>query len=114
MDVNPVDIGMAAVVLPPLVALINQRRWPAQVKGLVALLVCLAYALVAALMRSDDALSFADWRDTALTVAGSAFAAYQLWWRPSGLAPAIESATSSQDRGGAYGQDGPAPAEPAP
>lgn len=95
MDVNPVDVGLAAAVLPPVVALINQRHWPAQVKALVALAVCLVYALVAVWLRGP--IVFAAWRDVALTVAGSAFAAYRLWWQPSAIAPAIESATSSSE-----------------
>jgi hypothetical protein len=97
MDINPVDVGLAAVVLPPLVAIINQRRWPAPVKGLVALAACLLYALLAVWLRGE--IHFAQWRDVALTVAGSAFAAYRLWWQPSQIAPAIEAATSTAPPG---------------
>lgn len=99
MDVNPVDVGLAAAVLPPVVALINQRRWPAQLKGLVALAVCLLYATLAVWLRGP--IVFSAWRDAALTVAGTAFAAYRLWWQPSGIAPAVEAATSVNGSGAA-------------
>lgn len=92
MDVNAFDLAMAATVLPPAIAVINQRHWPAQLKALVALLVCAAYSLAVMIVRGP--IHFRDWRDTLLVVAGAAFAAYHLWWRPGGLAPAIEAATS--------------------
>ncbi len=98
MEINSVDVAIAAVILPPLVALINQRKWPSQLKGLVALLVMCVYALGASWLRGP--LDFSDWRNTALTVAAAGFAAYKLWWQPSGIAPAIEEATSA-DSGGA-------------
>lgn len=86
------DVGMAAVVLPPVVAVLNQRRWPAPVKGLVALAVCFAYALTVVALRGD--VTFHGWRSVALTVSGIALAAYKLWWQPSQIAPIIEDATS--------------------
>jgi hypothetical protein len=96
MDIDPVDVGIAAVVLPPVIAMINQRRWPAPAKGLTALAACLLYALAAVWLRGP--VDFADWRNVALTVVGSALAAYKLWWQPSGIAPAIEKATSPSRR----------------
>lgn len=92
MDVNPIDLLVGSAIMPPVIALLNQRRWSAQLKGLVALLACLAAAVGVELIRGPLALS--SWRDTALVVAGSAFAGYQLWWRPSGIAPAVEAATT--------------------
>jgi hypothetical protein len=93
MDVNAFDLAMGAVLLPPVIAVINQRRWPAQLKGLVALLVCAVYALVVMIVRGP--VNWADWRDVLLAAAGAAFISYRMWWQPSGIAPAIEHATSA-------------------
>lgn len=90
VDINDVLIG--SVLMPPLIALLNQRTWPNTVKGLVALFACLVAATISGVL--GGTLNFADWRATALTVSASAFAAYQVWWQPSGIAPTIEAATS--------------------
>lgn len=92
MDVNPIDLLIGAVVMPNAVAVLNQRQWSAQTKGLVALAACLLMALLLAFLRGPIVLTA--WRDTAMVVAGSAFIAYRQFWQPSGIAPAVESATT--------------------
>ena len=94
VDLNPEDLTIAFFVLPPIISLINQRRWASEVKALVALGVCLVYALGVTALRGD--VSFIEWRNTALQVCTSAFAAYKVFWNPSGWGPAIEAATSSK------------------
>ncbi len=96
MDVNAFDLAAGAVVLPPVIALLNQWHWPAQLKGIVALLVCALYATGILILR--DSLTWADWRDTLLQAAGAAFILYTTWWKPSGIAPAIEAGTSGGGR----------------
>lgn len=103
MDVNAFDLAMGAAVLPPIIAVVNQRRWPAQLKGLLALLACAGYALIMMMVRGT--VHWTDWRNVLLTTAGAAFIAYRTWWQPSGIAPAIEAATSPDPRG---------PADPPP
>ena len=93
LNVNPVDVAMGALVVPPIIAIINQRRWPSQVKGLVALAVCLLYALAVVWIRGGVDLQH--WRNSALVIGAAAFAMYKLWWQPSGIAPAIEAVTST-------------------
>lgn len=92
MGVDIDDVLVGSVIMPPLIALLNQRTWPATVKGLVALVACLAAATLSGALSGK--LSFGDWKTTALTVSASAFAAYRVWWQPSGIAPIIEAATS--------------------
>lgn len=94
MDVNAFDLAMGAMVLPPVIALLNQRHWSAQLRGIVALLVCAVYCLGVLLIRGT--LDFTDWRDVLLQVAGAAFLAYKTWWGPTGIAPAIEGFTSTR------------------
>lgn len=92
MEFNAFDVAMAAVVLPPLIAVINRRYWTPQLKGLAALFVCMAYALLVVVLRGP--VDFRDWRNTVLVVAGVAFGFYKIWWQPSGIAPAIEATTT--------------------
>lgn len=92
MDVNAFDLAMGAAVLPPVIAVVNQRHWPAQLKGIVALLICCLYALLMTIVRGT--VHWDAWRNVLLTVAGAAFVLYRTWWQPSGIAPAIEAATT--------------------
>jgi hypothetical protein len=93
MDVNPIDVVIGTAVMPPVIALLNQRHWSPQLKGIIALIACLLCAVLVEFLRGPVHLS--GWRDTALVVTGSAFASYRLWWQPSRIAPAIEQATSA-------------------
>lgn len=93
MDVNAFDLAMGAAVMPPLIAVINQEHWRAQLKGIVALLVCAAYALVMDIVRGP--VHWDSWRNVLLTTAGATFIAYRAWWQPSGIAPAIEHGTTA-------------------
>jgi hypothetical protein len=96
MDVNPVDLLIGSAVMPPVIALLNQRSWAPPLKGIIALVACLIAAVVVEFVRGPVALT--GWRDTAIVVAGTAFASYKLWWQPAGVAPAIEGATSPGGR----------------
>jgi hypothetical protein len=78
--------------MPMLISLINQSQWSPRVRGLVALAACLVAATVAELVRGDPSLS--DWRTTAVVIFGSAIATYNLWWKPSTLAPTLEAVTT--------------------
>lgn len=88
------QVGVGAVIMPPIVALINQAHWKAPVKAIVALLVCLAGAAVWQWWQHGP-LSLSTWRESATVIALSAFAAYRVWWQPSRIAPAIENGTST-------------------
>jgi hypothetical protein len=87
-----VDVTIAAAVLPPLIALINRSYWPVQLRGIVALVVCMLYALVAEWIRGT--LSVGSWRDAVLVVCVSAFGFYRLWWGSAGVAPWLERVTT--------------------
>jgi hypothetical protein len=86
------DLTVGGVAMPFLIALINQSSWNPKVRGIVAFLACLgAGALLAAL---HGTLTLANWRDTAVLVTGATMVMYHALWKPSGLAPAVENATS--------------------
>lgn len=82
-------IGM---LLPLVIAIINQRHWPAPMKGIVALIVCIAAAVIVEVIRGG--LSFSDWASTIIVIFTTAFGFYKVLWQPSEIAPRIEAATS--------------------
>jgi hypothetical protein len=96
MDINQFDLAIGAVVLPIAISIVNQRHWPAQLKGLIALLICALYALFILVMRGS--LDWGNWRDVLLQTTAAAFIAYNMFWKPSGIAPAIEKATTPVPR----------------
>jgi hypothetical protein len=87
--------AVAGAILPPLLAIVIQPRWRAELKGLVALAVCCAVALAICWLAGDLSRE-QDVATAILTVFGVAQALYATYWRPSGIAPAIERATSGE------------------
>lgn len=86
-----VIVGFA---MPALIALINQTRWTKPLKGLVAFILCVLAAFVTVWLRGE--LTGATWTTSTLIVFGAAITTYHTWWRPSGIAPSIEAATSTR------------------
>jgi hypothetical protein len=92
IGIEPVDLTMAAFVLPPIISILNQRKWRTEVKALVALLVCGVYSAGVTLLRHE--INWLEWRNALLQVCAGTFVAYKMFWNPSGLAAKIENATS--------------------
>jgi hypothetical protein len=91
-DTASFDLAIGGAVMPFLIAIINQATWNPKLKGVVAFALCLgAAALLAAL---HGTLTLTNWRDTAILVTSAAMVMYHALWKPSGLAPAIETATT--------------------
>ena len=91
-DTASVDLAIGGVAMPFLIALINQTHWNTKLRGLVAFALCLGAAAILAAVHGT--LTLANWRDTAILVTGAAMVMYHALWKPSGIAPAIESATT--------------------
>jgi hypothetical protein len=89
-----IDLAVGGVAMPFIIATINQSHWSAKLRGAIAFLACLGCALVLAWIHHT--VTWHDWRDTAELVTGAALVMYHALWKPSGLAPAVESATSSR------------------
>ncbi len=87
------DVWVGAA-LPLVIAVINQRRWPGPVKGLVTLVVCALAALLTVWLQGP--IDWSNWRITATWITGAALASYHLLWKPSTIAPRIEAATSTE------------------
>lgn len=92
-DADTWTVALGAV-LPPAIALINQARWPSQLRAIVALVVCFVATTLVVWLRGP--VSWHDWRHTALLLTGATLVTYRLFWQPSKIAPSIEVATSTQ------------------
>jgi hypothetical protein len=83
---------VTGTVLPLVISLIQQRHWNTTVQSIVALVVCIAAA---------SAISIHAGVTSGQGVAGAAIivitvtkALYEAFWKPTGIAPAIENATT--------------------
>jgi hypothetical protein len=77
---------------PPVISVIQQSRWSARQQSLVAfafyLVVAAVTAYVAGLFNAPDILRLA------LLIFLAAGTSYKTLWKPTGVSPAIEAATS--------------------
>ncbi|MDT0435596.1 MULTISPECIES: hypothetical protein [Streptomyces] len=96
MHLTNAELWAAALgyALPPVIAIVVQPRWSGPVKGIFMLLVAVADGAGTAYFNDD----FAGKPITTgiLTAAVAIGLAYHTLWRPSGIAPRIEAATSTQ------------------
>ena len=95
---NPTDAQLWAAglgfVLPPVIAIVNQPRWAGPVKALFMLAVAAVVGLGTAYFNGDfDGKPIVTCMLIAAVVIGTA---YHTVWRPSGIAPGIERATSTK------------------
>lgn len=90
------DLAMWSLIvgfgMPPVVALVNQRRWPGWLRATVTIVLCVVAGAITAYLQG----AFTDrrWTTAALIIGIAAISSYRTFWRPSGIAPAIETKTS--------------------
>ena len=95
MPVTDAQLWAAALafVLPPVIAIVNQPRWSGAVKGLLMLAVSALDGLGTAYFNDEfHGKRIVTCMLIAAIVIGTA---YHTLWRPSGIAPSIERATST-------------------
>lgn len=90
---NEVWVG---VLLPLLIALVQQWHWPREVRALVGFAVCFAVAVVMNVAGFADIHSFTTSLVTLLALAATF---YRNYWLPTGVAPKLEKATTFTDPG---------------
>lgn len=78
--------------LPPVLAVVMQAGWRSEIKGVIAFAACLV-AASGTVWLQGDLESGTDLTTSFLLVFTGAIGTYRLYWRPSGIAPAIERAT---------------------
>ncbi|MFJ5967873.1 hypothetical protein [Streptomyces sp. NPDC093060] len=94
---NPTDAELWAAglgfVLPPVIAIVNQPRWSGAVRGLLMLAVAAVVGLGTAYFNGDfDGKPIVTCMLVAAVTIGTS---YHTVWKPSGIAPGIERATST-------------------
>lgn len=77
--------------LPPVLSVLVQTHWNAQVKSLLAFAACVAAGLGTAYFAGDIG---DDWVSSALIVLVTGISTYQGFWKPTGIAPTVEAATN--------------------
>lgn len=91
LDMWNLVVGFA---LPNLIAVIQQPRWSSRIRACVTGAVCVVAGLVSTLLAGTH-LDFGRALVTSiLTVAVAAVSFYKHFWVPTGIAPAVEHATS--------------------
>lgn len=90
---NVID-ALVGMGMPLLVALVNQSHWSPKLRALVAVVLCALVGTAVEWVRGPLGIYAEGWRTTVLIVTGSALASYQLWWKPSTIAPTIEAVTT--------------------
>jgi hypothetical protein len=82
-------VGFAS---PLIISVVEQPRWTASVRALITALVCIIFGALTAYF--EGALTAERWVEAALVVGVAAITFYKGLWKPTGVAPAIEAATS--------------------
>lgn len=83
---------VAGFLLPPVLAVIQQPRWPDWLRAGVAFVAALLVAVGTTYF--EGGISGEDWVRSALVVFVVAVATYASFWKKTGLAPRIEEATA--------------------
>ena len=85
--------------LPLVIAFVQQQQWPSWVRTAVGVAISLITAFITAL--AEHKLTLSNWAQSALVILVLAKATYIHIWKPSGVAPIIESVTSGRHPSGA-------------
>jgi len=78
--------------LPPALAIVQQTKWPDQLRAVVAFLACAVAGAGVAYFQGD--LTGKRFVTAALIVLTTTLATYRSFWKPTSVAPAIESRTN--------------------
>lgn len=79
-------------LMPLIVAMVNQSHWPTRFKAIVGLAVCVAAAAVQ--MGLKGQLDASNLLSASLALAALSITFFKGFWRPTGIAGALESATN--------------------
>ncbi|MFK0182090.1 hypothetical protein ACIQVR_39770 [Streptomyces xanthochromogenes] len=98
MNLTDAELWAAALgyVLPPVIAIVNQPKWSGALRALFMLIVAGADGLGSAYFTGEFSGKTAI--TCVLTAAVAIGIAYHTVWKPSGIAPGIEVATSTGSR----------------
>jgi len=83
---------IVAFFFPLVMAFLKQDGWSQRVNSILSAIVAAIAAVVTT--AADGNLSFAHWGESFVLIFTVAVAAYHGLWKPSGVEPAIQTATS--------------------
>lgn len=95
MEPNPNLVMWGTIVgtaMPLLISVLNKPDWTPTTRAVVAFLACLVAAVGTTYF--EGTLIAGDVASAFLAVFVTAIATYNLYWKPSGISPRIEQATS--------------------
>lgn len=84
--------ALVGFLLPPVLAIVIQSSWSQRAQAVVAFLACLIAGAGTAYFEAD--LDGRTWVSSALVVLTTGLATYRNFWKPTGIAPAIEARTN--------------------
>jgi hypothetical protein len=84
--------AIVAFVIPLVLAFLVQSKWSARVKAIVFFAVSVVAAGGTAYFQGD--LTGKRWLDSAIVILVAAAAFYHGFWKPAGVAPALEEKTN--------------------
>lgn len=79
-------------LVPPVIAVVQRPHFPGWLRVFIMLVLSVAASIVVLAVRNE--LDMTNWLHTAGLVVLGAIAAYHGIWKPSGIAPSIEVATT--------------------
>lgn len=91
---------LVGTLLPMLVAVVQQPRWPNWLRAVVTVLVSLVVGAVTTYL--EGGLTLDDWVGASLTILVAALATWRNFWKPVGVTDAIERRTAFRQSD--YGQ----------
>lgn len=88
--------GLVGTFLPMVIALVLQKSWATPVKAVVALLACAVAATITT--GAAGQLNGQNWTESLAVIFTAAMVSFNGFWRPTGIADSLESATSFGSR----------------
>lgn len=83
---------LVGTLLPLVVSVVQQPRWPDWLRALVTVAICIAVGAGTAFLEGN--LTGRTWLSSALVVLVAALATYKGFWKQTGVTDKIESQTS--------------------
>jgi quinol-cytochrome oxidoreductase complex cytochrome b subunit len=84
--------AIVAFLLPLLVSTIVQSHWKEEVKTAWTVFICVCVSIIQ--LAIEGKLTSHNMGQNAIVVTAGAIAVYHLFWKPTGIAPAVEKATN--------------------
>lgn len=82
---------IVGVFLPLVIAVVNRQSWGAPLKALAALAICILAAAGDVYWKGQFSVS--NWAETTLAIFVIVATSYVAFWKPTGLADAVEKRT---------------------